>query len=348
MSLSAKNIPPMLSNDIPEEIWVRNTSDSTTYSKIKSYSPNCFRDNNCSNETPFFRFQMIYDGYDFLYYPEFKLYERPYLILEGGHALGTDQLSFSTTSTGDHDNVKNLDYVAVGDTIKFLDTNDSYMVSEKTMVGESIVLVLDESLTIAHTINDVAIIVNKKYDNMADSNVLSDGTTVSSFKFKFVDISNLTSKNYKVTEANKINDTYSILYNNDTTSITDLWGDNKIVSLSKNINIQQSTVAMNTDLDIADNEIQFTESITSLLDINSYFTLKNLTNLEIVKVTEILSEVQVRVARAQLNTTSSDFQAATTDLYFPKYIYFWMIPHNKYIDFRYIVYRNLDFILTWV
>jgi hypothetical protein len=92
--------------------------------------------------------------------------------------------------------------------------------------------------------------------------------------------------------------------------------------LSKNINIAMSNIVLNSDIDTAGNEVIFTAPITSHLNINSYFTLKSTTNIEIFRVTEILDNMTVRVARGQLNSTAADFTAADVKVYFPLYIYF--------------------------
>ena len=348
MSLMAKNIPPMLTNDIPEEIQIRDSANETIYSKIKSYSSNCFKDELCHTETPFFRFQLVYDGFDFLYYPEFKLYERPYVILESSYQIGVDTMIFSGSITTAHDNLKNLGFVEVGDIVRFVDTNDSYTITEKEVVGGNIVMVFDEAISVNHYINDVMVIINKKYENAEDSNIMNDSTTSSAFKIKFVNTASLNSKNQTISQTAKISTTQSVLYNDNQSQIADLQSDDKIVSLSKNINIAMSNIVLNSDIDTAGNEVIFTAPITSHLNINSYFTLKSTTNIEIFRVTEILDNMTVRVARGQLNSTAADFTAADVKVYFPLYIYFQMVPFNKYIDFRYVVYRNIDFVLTQV
>lgn len=348
MSLIAKNIPPMVANTIPQEIQIRDSLESDTYSKIRSYNPSCMLNDQCSTETPFFAFQLIYDGYDFLYYPEFKLYEKPYLILERNYTYGTDTLTFSNIETPLNDNFKNLNFFDAGDILTFLDTEDVYTITEREVVGTDIVFILNKALTMDHSINDVCVNDNKKFSDKTDSNLLYENTTISLFKFKFCDPLNLNNKNYAVSEESKIDDTYSTLINNNTTNITDLQGDDKIVSISNNIQIEATNIALNNNIDITDIELEFTSNINNILHINSYLTLKNLTTIEIVKVTAILSDTTIKIERGQLDTEIGEFTSATTSLFFPKYIYFQMLPVNKSIDYRYVVYRNIDFVLTWV
>jgi hypothetical protein len=138
---------------------------------------------------------LVYDGFDFLYYPEFKLYERPYVILESSYQIGVDTMIFSGSITTAHDNLKNLGFVEVGDIVRFVDTNDSYTITEKEVVGGNIVMVFDEAISVNHYINDVMVIINKKYENAEDSNIMNDSTTSSAFKIKFVNTASLNSKN---------------------------------------------------------------------------------------------------------------------------------------------------------
>jgi len=298
----------------------------------------------CNTETPFFRFQVIHDGNEFLYYPEFKLYERPYLVLESNFSIGVDTLTFSTD-----DNLINTALITAGCTIEFIDTGDSYVVTEKDVVGGETVLILDDSLSEEHYTNDVLVVKSLKYESTEYSNIMvDDATSISPFKFKFIDIENLTAKDYAVSQSANISTTSSTLTNADTDSITDLWGDDKIVSISNNIDISESSIVLNADLEITDTDVEFTADISDILDVNSYFTLSDGDNVEIVKVTEVISTTQVSVNRGQLDTSASAFSSSTTDVYMPKYVYFWMIPFNKYIDYRYLVFRNIDFVLTWV
>jgi len=198
-----------------------------------------------------------------------------------------------------------------------------------------------------HLINDVLVVETKKYVEKSDSNIM-DNTSTSCFKFKFVDPTSMNAKDYAVTIDAQLSTEFSTLTNDNFSDITDIWGDDKIVSLSHSMEIDAATIVMNNDIDTVDDEIEFNEEIVSLLEINSYFSLKNPTTVEIVRVVEILSNIRVRVMRAQLESIAGDFTAAGTTIYFPKNIYFWMMPVNNYIDFRYIIYRNIDFVLTWV
>ncbi len=347
MSLAAKNIPPMVSGSIPSEIQIRNTLDSELYYKIRSFDSICYSNMGCTVETPLFRFQVIYDGYDFLYYPEFKLYERPYLVLERNYSIGTDSLTFSGLESSTHDNADNIPLINVGDILRFLDTGDSYTITQREIIGTDTVYIFNSPLSMEHLINDVLVVETKKYVEKSDSNIM-DNTSTSCFKFKFVDPTSMNAKDYAVTIDAQLSTEFSTLTNDNFSDITDIWGDDKIVSLSHSMEIDAATIVMNNDIDTVDDEIEFNEEIVSLLEINSYFSLKNPTTVEIVRVVEILSNIRVRVMRAQLESIAGDFTAAGTTIYFPKNIYFWMMPVNNYIDFRYIIYRNIDFVLTWV
>ncbi len=347
MSLAAKNIPPMVSGSIPTEIWIRNTLDSELYYKIRSFDSVCYLNVGCTVETPLFRFQVIYDGYDFLYYPEFKLYERPYLVLERNYSIGTDSLTFSGLESSTHDNADNIPLINVGDILRFLDTDDSYTITQREVIGTDTVYIFNSPLSIEHLINDVLVVETKKYTEKSDSNIM-DSTSTSCFKFKFVDPTSMNAKDYAVTMGAQLSTEFSTLTNDNVSDITDMQGDDKIVALSHSMEIDAATIVMNNDIDTIDDEIEFNEEIVSLLEINSYFSLKSPTTVEIVKVVEILSNIRVRVMRAQLESIAGDFTAAGTTIYLPKNIYFWMMPVNNYIDFRYIIYRNIDFVLTWV
>ena len=125
MSLAYKNIPPMEHNDIPSEIQIRNSAESNAYSKIPSYNKAAWLSGMNLDEIPPFRFQIIYDGYDFLYYPEFKVYERPYLLLEYDTSLGTSSVIFNKEGIND---AKNLAFLANGETLWLKDYNVSYTI----------------------------------------------------------------------------------------------------------------------------------------------------------------------------------------------------------------------------
>lgn len=348
MSLAAKNIPPMVSGTLPSEIWIRNTGDTELYSKVRSYNSNDMILTSSPDDQPLFRFQLIYDGYDFLYYPEFKLYERPYLVLERNYSTGNDTLMFSGQESEVHDNADNINFMDAGDIVTFLDTNDSYTITERSVIGTDVILIFDVPLDQDHHTNDVLVVKTKKYEDKANSNILVENTTTSIFKFKFVDVNSLGNKTWAVGIATQMDDDYYTLLNNNTTAITDLQGDDKLVSISNDVEIVASTIIINNDIDTSDDEIEFSQDITNELHLNSYITLKSTTDIEIMKVVEILSSISVRVLRAQLETDVADFTSAGSELYLPKYFYFWMLPVNNFIDFRYVVYRNIDFVLTWV
>jgi hypothetical protein len=176
----------------------------------------------CDTEQPIFRFQCIYDGYSFLYYPEFKLYERPYLILDRNYSIGTDTLLFSTVTVGS-DNNKNLLQIQNNDILEFLDTGDKYTVIGKETIGNDISIILNTTLTENHRMNDVVIVKSKRYESKSDSNLMTvanDKTSI--FKFKFVDENNLNSKDYAVQPSDTLNDEQSTLLNSNFDDITDI------------------------------------------------------------------------------------------------------------------------------
>jgi hypothetical protein len=61
---------------------------------------------------------------------------------------------------------------------------------------------------------------------------------------------------------------------------------------------------------------------------------------------EKLSEVNFRIERGMFDTTPVEHPSLNAQLYFPKYIYFLMLPVNKVLSKRYVIYRNIDFVLT--
>lgn len=129
---------------------------------------------------------------------------------------------FSAIAADGNDNVKNFSLIDAGDNIMFLDTTDSYIITEKTMVGQQIVITLNTTLTVNHYINDVFVVQNKKYEDATNSNIMSDSTTSSSFKIKFVNPADINSKTWAVSRTSHISNTYSTLYNDDYVTISDL------------------------------------------------------------------------------------------------------------------------------
>jgi hypothetical protein len=95
-----------------------------------------------------------------------------------------------------------------------------------------------------------------------------------------------------------------------------------VVSISNNVDISVSGMALNSDVDPSDTEIEFTDEITGSLDVNSYFTLNNYTELEIMKVEEVVSSTRVRVLRGQLDTIAETFSSSNTDIFLPVHVYF--------------------------
>lgn len=345
MSYKAKNIPPMEHEDIPTELQVRETPDSTGYTQILNYNKPCQMQQACSEEIPMFRFQVIYDGYDFLYYPEFKLYERPYLILQNNYDTAEMTLEF----TSPENDLKNLTKLKNGTVLYFPDYNDEYVVQSLSYTGTTYTVIVDRVFDRDYYVHDIVVLKTDKYIDIADSNIVNDGlNTKSPFKFKFIDITNTNSKSYKLESDTGQSSATGQLYNDDFVNIMDIWGDNRYVSISKNVDVSPSVIVLDSNVSQIDTQITFNIDITNDIDLYSYITLTDSSNLEICKVTEIVTPTTVTVERGMFGTSQNDFTTASTDIYTPKYQYFMLLPFNKHLDKRYVLYRNLDFVLTWV
>jgi hypothetical protein len=92
--------------------------------------------------------------------------------------------------------------------------------------------------------------------------------------------------------------------------------------------------------------IELTSEPLIPLDIYSYLTIESSNGLEIVKIINKNSNVSYTVNRAQLGTFALEHSSTSALLYFPKNVYFIMLPYNKSLDKRYVLYRNLSFILS--
>lgn len=344
MSLLYKNIPPMEQNDIPSEIQIKNKSGENVFKKIQSYDKSCQLNLLCTDEIPFFRFQVIYDGYDFIYYPEFKLYERPSLLLDSNVSSGTNILVFNKSLN----ETKDLNYLESGVTIYFKDYDTEYTIQNVVETTQLYTLTLDRDLEENYYKNDLVIFNNLKYELQSKSNILTDSTVndLSPFKFKFINTYN--SKSWYMNESLGKANAYTLI-NNNYTDIVDLWGDDKIVSLSNNIDIEDSTtISLNINLNTTDTILELTSAPTIPIDLYSYITVKSNSGLEILKVTEINSTVNFTVERAQLNTSLLDHNSVDAVLYFAKNIYFVLLPYNKELSKRYVYYRNIDLTLHQV
>jgi hypothetical protein len=208
MALSYKNIPPMEHDDIPAEIWIKNKGMAAVYKKIKSYNKSCWLNAACAEEVPPFRFQIIYDGYDFLYYPEFKLYERPSLLMDYNVTVGNDTIIFDKISENAS---KDLAYLETGNIILFNDYDDEYTIQSIVDESTTYVVYLDRDITENYYKNDLIIFKNDKYELQINSNILTDSTTntLSPFKFKFIDT--FDSKNWYMTDSLGKSGTYTLV-----------------------------------------------------------------------------------------------------------------------------------------
>lgn len=344
MSLTYKNVPPMVHNDIPSELWIKDRTTDSVYSKIQSYSKTPQLSAGSLSEEPPFRFQIIYDGYDFLYYPEFKLYERPYLLLEYDTSLGNNIIRINKDGVNDD---KNISYIAIGETITFKDYNTTYTIASVIENSTNYDLYLDRNLDELYYQNDIIVFANLKYEVQSTSNILNDSTisALSPFKFKFINTFN--SKTQFMTESLGKSEDYTLI-NGNYTDIVDIWGDDKFVSLSSNVDTSASaTITINVNLNETDTQLELTGAPTTPLDVYSYLTIKSDNGLEIVKITEKLSDILYTIERAQMNTVAIA-HSGSVNVWFPKYIYFVMLPYNKELTKRYVLYRNVDFVLTWV
>jgi len=116
------------------------------------------------------------------------------------------------------------------------------------------------------------------------------------------------------------------LLNNDTTTVLDIWGDDKFVSLSQYMDVTaSSTIALNINLTELDTVLELTDEYDKL-DIHSYVTIKSSNGIEIVKVTEKISNIRYTIERGQFNTLSVEHNSAEAVLYFPKFVYFILLP----------------------
>lgn len=207
---------------------------------------------------------------------------------------------------------------------------------------------LDRDVEDQYYKNDILVFKDIKYELQESSNILNDSTTneLSPFKFKF--INNFNSKNYVMHHGLGQSSNYTLLNNNNTTFV-DLWGDDKIASISNSVDIEpDSTIILNTTPTETDTEIELIAAPTIPLDVHSYLTIKSDNGLEIVKILEKTSEVSFVIERGQFDTTPVEHPSLNAQLYFPKYVYFLMLPVNKVLSKRYVIYRNIDFVLTWV
>lgn len=345
MSLTFKNIPPMEHNDIPSEIQIKNKDIDSVYKKIKSYNKDCWLNISCTDEIPMFRFQVVYDGYDFLYYPEFKLYERPSLLMDYNVTIGTNIITFDKSSENAS---KDIAYLEAGKTIVFKDYNDEYTIQSVTDNPTSYAVYLDRDVDQEYYKNDLIIFNNNKYELQSNSNILTDSTIndLSPFKFKF--INSFDAKNWYMLDSLGKEDDYT-LTNNVYDQIVDLQGDDKIVSISNDVDITYSdTIALNTNLTISDTVLELTSPPDTPLDVYSYITVKSSSGIEILKIKEVNSTVNFTVDRGQLNTSIYDHNSGEALIYFPKNVYFVMLPYNKELTKRYVAYRNIDFVINQV
>ena len=346
MALKYKNIPPMEHEDIPTEIQIKDTNIEPDYTKILNYTKSCQLSLSCTDEIPPFRFQVVYDGYDFLYYPEFKLYERPYLLLDADMSLGVNEIVFLKAGNNE---MKNLNYISVGESILFKDYGDKYTIISTGETANTISIYLDRNFDNLYFKNDLIIFNEIKYELQSESNILNDSTdnTFSPFKMKFIQ-KPFNQKNYIFApNMGKAND--FVLVNDVFDDMVDLQGDDKYASISKNVDIQPSpTIALNNSLIASDLVVQFTSDVNELLDIHSYFTVKSTNGVEIFKVESFIDNLSVNVTRGQLGTIALDHNSGSAQIQFPYNIYFILLPQNKKLDKKYIVYRNIDFVLTWV
>jgi hypothetical protein len=154
--------------------------------------------NLCTDEIPMFRFQVIYDGYDFLYYPEFKLYERPSLLLDSNLTAGTNIINFSKNG-GNLE--KDLLYLEIGQSILFKDYNKEYIINNVVELSNLYTVYLTTDISEDYFKNDLIIFNNVKYEIRENSNILNDSSvnSFSPFKFKFIDTFN--SKNYVISDS---------------------------------------------------------------------------------------------------------------------------------------------------
>ena len=344
MSLVYKNIPPMKENDIPNEIQVINTTGENVYKKIISYDKNCQLNILCTDEIPFFRFQIIYDGYGFLYYPEFKLYERPYLLLESNISAGTNILTITKSL---HDS-KNLNYLSIGESILFKDYNTEYTINNIVDNTLTYSIYLDRDLEEDYIKNDILIFNNSKYELQLNSNLLNDSTVndLSPFKFKFINLG--ATKNYYLTDTIGSVDNFTLI-NNNYDDFVDLQSDDKYASISNNVDIEYSTtIALNTNLTTSDITMELTGEPDVDIDLYTYITIESSSGIEIVKVTTINSNVNFTIDRGQLGTSVLNHNSGEALVYFSKNIYHLLLPYNKEINYRYVQYRNVDFILNQV
>ncbi len=345
MSYLYRNIPPIEATDLPTEMWVRNTlTGDLLYKKILCYDKDCQSSLSCHSEVPMFRFQIVYDGFDFIYYPELKLYERPYILLEGNYPQGTDEINLSSVTPA-----KNYNRISVGDTLTFIDYGDDYVVAGIEISGSTAIISFSEQFDKNYYKNDMMVVKSLKYDSPSDSNLMEDNSSISPFKFKFIDIANTSSKTYKISHTLGVTGS-SVLTNDNYNSVLDIWGTLRYASISQDLIIEKATLQLDSNLTDINFEITFTSDILNYLQVNSLFTLEDRTNdkLEILEVIEIVDSNTIKVARGKHNTQPQSFSSATTDIYFPKYEYFILIPCGFPITSRYVLYRNIDFVLTWV
>jgi len=121
-----------------------------------------------------------------LYYPEFKLYERPYLLLEYDTEVGNNVIYFDKTTGND---LKNLAFLNVGEILYFKDYDVEYNIFSITELVNSYEVYLDRNLDEPYFKNDIILFRNLKYELQANSNILNDSTasTLSPFKIKFIE-----------------------------------------------------------------------------------------------------------------------------------------------------------------
>jgi len=217
MSYLYRNIPPIEATDIPTEMWVRSiSSGDTLYKKILCYDKDCWSSISCHSEIPMFRFQIIYDGFEFIYYPELKLYERPYILLESNYPQGTDEIHLSSVTPA-----KNYNRISVGDTLTFIDYGDEYVVAGIEISGSTAIISFSGQFDKNYYKNDMLVVKSLKYDSLPDSNLMEDNSSISPFKFKFIDIANTSSKTYKISHTLGITGS-SVLTNDNYNNVLDI------------------------------------------------------------------------------------------------------------------------------
>jgi hypothetical protein len=100
-------------------------------------------------------------------------------------SLGVNEIVFLKAGNNE---MKNLNYISVGESILFKDYGDKYTIISTGETSNTISIFLDRNFDNLYFKNDLIIFNEIKYELQSESNILNDSTdnTFSPFKMKFI------------------------------------------------------------------------------------------------------------------------------------------------------------------